>query len=69
MRQALRTGFASAAFRPIIPTNGMPRFLSKRRRSRQARPSKNSFILAKKPELSGWVVFDDSDANSVRSSR
>ncbi len=35
----------------------------------QLRPSKNSFILAKKPALSGWVLCEDSAANSVRSSR
>ena len=35
----------------------------------QPRPSKNSFILAKKPALSGWVWCEDSAANSVKSSR
>ena len=35
-------------------------------RRRQLRPSKNSFILAKKPALSGWVLFDDSASNSVK---
>ena len=41
----------------------------RRKAEHQVRPSKNSFILAKKPALSGWVVCEDSAANSLKSSR
>ena len=36
---------------------------------RQPSPSKNSFIFAKKPALSGWVLCDHSASNSASSSR
>src|SRR5208337_4494797 len=43
--------------------------LTLRARNPHQRPSKNSFIFEKKPALSGWVLFEDSDANSIKSSR
>jgi len=70
---ALRQAFSGQAPRAALsstgPTSGWLHSGTTTEAGFQVRPSKNSFILAKKPALSGWVVFDDSEANSVKSSR